>query len=351
MTKLIERNTTIPTSKSQVFSTASRLAVAGRDPRPPGRARLRGRQQDARPVHPRRDPAGAARRAPDRGHVRHRCQRHPRRQGQGPGDRQGAAGPDHRLVDARQERRRPDGPRRPGARRGGRPRREEVETRNQAEALTFQAERTLKDLGDKVSSEDKLEVENQVASIREALKGSDVEAIKTGMTALAETLHRVSTAAYQASASAAGDGQGDGRAGSPNGYGRSRRGADGEPARPPRARKPSRASSRRSSRTSGLRPVTKPLNRRRSATRAFSLIRRCAGGAAGPATPAESWPAPGHASRVVASARHAGWAGQRRPRARPRPGRSRPVRGPGPPSCHLLARPARDERSSCQMPV
>ena len=41
--------------------------------------------------------------------------------------------------------------------------------RNQAEALTFQAERTIKDLGDKVPSEDKLEVENSVASLREAL--------------------------------------------------------------------------------------------------------------------------------------------------------------------------------------
>ena len=82
-------------------------------------------------------------------------------------------------------------------------RREEVETRNQAEALTFQAERTLKDLGDKVSSEDKLEVENSVASLRETLKGSDVEAIRSGMTSLAEILNRVSTAAYQASASEA----------------------------------------------------------------------------------------------------------------------------------------------------
>jgi molecular chaperone DnaK len=83
-------------------------------------------------------------------------------------------------------------------------RREEVETRNQAEALTFQAERTVKDLGEKVSSEDKLEIENQVSSIREALKGSDIEVVRTGMTALAETLQRVSTAAYQTSASEAG---------------------------------------------------------------------------------------------------------------------------------------------------
>jgi molecular chaperone DnaK len=94
-------------------------------------------------------------------------------------------------------------------------RREEVEVRNQAEALTFQAERTLKDLGEKVSSEDKLEVENKVSALRDALKGSDVDAVRTGATALAETLQRVSTAAYQASASEAastngsGDGAGD----------------------------------------------------------------------------------------------------------------------------------------------
>ena len=81
-----------------------------------------------------------------------------------------------------------------------RQRREEVETRNQAEALAFQAERVLKDLGDKVPSEDKLEVENQVASLREALKGSDMDIVKTGMTALAETLNRIGAAAYQAAA-------------------------------------------------------------------------------------------------------------------------------------------------------
>ena len=109
-------------------------------------------------------------------------------------------------------------------------RREEVETRNQAEALTFQAERAIKDLGDKVSSEDKVEVENKIESLREALKGSDMEVVKAGMSSLAEVLQRVSTAAYQAAASRpateervrrtgpadgsepAGDGAGDGAA-------------------------------------------------------------------------------------------------------------------------------------------
>ena len=47
-----------------------------------------------------------------------------------------------------------------------RQRREEVETRNQAEALTFQAERTLKDLGDKVSAEDQAEAENKIGEVR-----------------------------------------------------------------------------------------------------------------------------------------------------------------------------------------
>jgi molecular chaperone DnaK len=94
-------------------------------------------------------------------------------------------------------------------------RRDEVELRNQAEQLTYQAERTIKDLGDKVSSEDRAAVESQVASLREALKGSDVDPIRSGMEQLVETLSRVSTAAYQASG---GPEAGDGFDGSsPNG--------------------------------------------------------------------------------------------------------------------------------------
>ena len=50
------------------------------------------------------------------------------------------------------------------------------------------------------------ETENRVASLREALKGSDVEAVRNGMNSLAETLQRVSTAAYQAAASSSDNG-------------------------------------------------------------------------------------------------------------------------------------------------
>jgi molecular chaperone DnaK len=90
-------------------------------------------------------------------------------------------------------------------------RREEVEARNQAEALTFQAERTLKDLGDKVSAEDRAAVEGKVSDVRNALKTEPVAVVKARATELAEALQRVGTAAYAASASA-GQAGGDGTA-------------------------------------------------------------------------------------------------------------------------------------------
>ncbi|HEY8868254.1 MAG TPA: molecular chaperone DnaK [Candidatus Limnocylindrales bacterium] len=106
-----------------------------------------------------------------------------------------------------------------------RQRREEVETRNQAEALTFQAERTIADLGDKVPSEDKVEVENKVASLREALKGSDLDLVRSGATSLAETLQRISTAAYAAAGAAA---DGSGGDGGPGGFGGAGDGSTGD---------------------------------------------------------------------------------------------------------------------------
>jgi molecular chaperone DnaK len=119
-------------------------------------------------------------------------------------------------------------------------RRDEVEVRNQAEQLTYQAERTIGDLGDKVSPEDRAEVERQVATVREALKGSDIAAVRTGVEALTGTLSRVATAAYARSAgpsdgsdgtSSGGDGSGPAPEGEgePAGAGTRSGAADGAP--------------------------------------------------------------------------------------------------------------------------
>ena len=91
----------------------------GRDPRAPGRARDGRRQQDDRPVPAHGDSAGAARHAADRGHVRHRRERHPARVGEGQGDGQGAEDPHRGLERALGRRDRPDGEGRRGARRRG----------------------------------------------------------------------------------------------------------------------------------------------------------------------------------------------------------------------------------------
>ncbi|MET0771928.1 MAG: molecular chaperone DnaK [Candidatus Limnocylindrales bacterium] len=89
-----------------------------------------------------------------------------------------------------------------------RQRREEVETRNQADALAFQAERTLRDLGDKVPSADKADVEQKVEAVREALKGTDLGAVRSSADALATAIQKVGAAAYETTGSAPGAGDG-----------------------------------------------------------------------------------------------------------------------------------------------
>ena len=90
MTKLIERNTTIPTRKARDLLDRRGQPAVGRDPRAPGRARDGDLQQVARQVPADRHPAGAAWHPADRGHVRHRRERDPQRVGQGSRHRQGA---------------------------------------------------------------------------------------------------------------------------------------------------------------------------------------------------------------------------------------------------------------------
>ncbi|MGI8872313.1 MAG: molecular chaperone DnaK [Candidatus Limnocylindria bacterium] len=92
-------------------------------------------------------------------------------------------------------------------------RRAEVESRNEADALTFQGERLLKDLGDKVNEEEKSEVQSRIDAVREALKGTDAGAIDSTKQQLAEVLQRIGTRAYEAGEA----GGTDGTAGGANG--------------------------------------------------------------------------------------------------------------------------------------
>ena len=72
-----------------------------------------------------------------------------------------------------------------------------VETRNQAEQMAYQAEKMLKDNGDKVPADAKTKVEAAVNELKEALKGTDTAAIKTKQDALMQVLQTVGAAMYQ----------------------------------------------------------------------------------------------------------------------------------------------------------
>ena len=98
-TPMIPRNTTIPTKKTETFSTACRLADRGRGPRAAGRASPGGAEPHPGQVQAGRHSAGAARHSADRGHLRHRRQRHPQRDGQGQRHRQGHA--HHHYIELR----------------------------------------------------------------------------------------------------------------------------------------------------------------------------------------------------------------------------------------------------------
>ena len=65
-------------------------------------------------------------------------------------------------------------------------RKEEVETRNHADSMVYSTEKTLKELGDKLSADDKAKVEAEVKAVQEALKGTDTAAIKAASEKLTE---------------------------------------------------------------------------------------------------------------------------------------------------------------------
>jgi molecular chaperone DnaK len=81
-------------------------------------------------------------------------------------------------------------------------RREEAETRNNADSLVYQTEKLLKDNGDKLSDEDKSSIDAPLTSLREALNGSDLDVIKTATESLSDVVGAVSTKMYEAASAA-----------------------------------------------------------------------------------------------------------------------------------------------------
>jgi molecular chaperone DnaK len=74
--------------------------------------------------------------------------------------------------------------------------REEVETKNTADTLAYTAEKTLREQKDKIPAELQTELEEKVKTVRTALAGSDIEAIKKAMQELSESMQKVGSAVY-----------------------------------------------------------------------------------------------------------------------------------------------------------
>ncbi len=74
---------------------------------------------------------------------------------------------------------------------------EAVDVRNRADSLIFQSEKTLTELGDKADPADAQEVKNAIEKLKETLKGNDVEAIKADTEAVEKTFYKLSEKLYQ----------------------------------------------------------------------------------------------------------------------------------------------------------
>ncbi|MFH1093501.1 MAG: molecular chaperone DnaK [Candidatus Omnitrophota bacterium] len=78
--------------------------------------------------------------------------------------------------------------------------REEIETRNQAEALVYSTEKSLKEFGDKVSAADKENIEKKAAQLKEDINGTDFDKIKKSTEELTQAAHKLAEAVYKAQA-------------------------------------------------------------------------------------------------------------------------------------------------------
>jgi molecular chaperone DnaK len=91
-----------------------------------------------------------------------------------------------------------------------RQRRDEIETRNSADSLAYSAEKTLRDNEDKIPGDLKTEVEGKIAAVRTALQGSELGAVQSAVNELNASLQRIGEAVYGAQPGAAPEGAPEG---------------------------------------------------------------------------------------------------------------------------------------------
>ena len=81
-------------------------------------------------------------------------------------------------------------------------RKDEIEVRNNAESLVYNSQKTIDELGDKISGEEKAKVETEIENVKNALEGSNVEEIKTATEKLTTAFYAVSEKLYSQAADA-----------------------------------------------------------------------------------------------------------------------------------------------------
>ena len=77
-------------------------------------------------------------------------------------------------------------------------RKEEVDLRNEADQMVYQIEKSMKDFGDKITEDDKAKVQPKLDALKEALKGTDIEAVKTAKDELQNAFYEIAGKVYQA---------------------------------------------------------------------------------------------------------------------------------------------------------
>jgi molecular chaperone DnaK len=104
---------------------------------------------------------------------------------------------------------------------------EAVEVKNRAEHMIFQSEKTLNDLGDKVTDSEKADVQSAIDKLKETVKGNNTEAIKADTEALEKSFYAISEKLYKQAQEAQAQGGSQGGAEQGGSQGGAEQGADG----------------------------------------------------------------------------------------------------------------------------